>query len=268
MWWVLQFSPHAWVPLKAPSRGPESEKLLVETSGNFALRKVFGWMPFPNNMSFAVFSHSKGLGAKWHVCCWGILSDSCLETNFCKKSVWPLVSSRLAIWCFFTERVIMQLPTNWLFPKSFDSAGSSPMVRPMFWPFAVQDRTFGRKWLPHLMCSWCEIHSYAQWQAPLRVVAMILPGQKNWLIHHPAWSSWTSFASSSWSSSLWSSSSPSSSSSSTEDPWVMDIYHSTVSPGTTACYLLHSSSIKQWSHGWGWSSLRAPETKSRHNFAF
>ena len=88
MWHVMsftQFSPHAWVPLKAPSRGPESEKLLVETSGNFALRKVFGWMPFPNNMSFAVFSHSKGLGAKWHVCCWGILSDSCLETNFCKK---------------------------------------------------------------------------------------------------------------------------------------------------------------------------------------
>lgn len=89
----------------------------------------------------------------------------------------------------------------------------------------------------------------------------------NRLIHHPALLSWTSFASSSWSSSLWSSSSPSSSSS-TEDPWVMNIYHSTVSPGTTACYLLHSSSIKQWSHGWGWSSLRAPETKSSHNFAF
>ena len=134
MWHVMSWNPHAWVPPKTLSRGPESEKLLVETSGNFANRKVFCWMPFPNNVSFAVFSHSKGLGTKWHVCCWGILSDYCLETKLAKKKCVAIAFFQVGdMMLFYTES--MQLPTNWLFPKSFDSAGSSPMARPMFWPY-------------------------------------------------------------------------------------------------------------------------------------
>ncbi len=75
--------------------------------------------------------------------------------------------------------------------------------------------------------------------------------KKDKLTHHPALSMSASFASSS------SSPPPSSSTTSTEDPFAMDIYFLALFRQAP----LHSSSIKQWSHGWGWSSLRAPSKK-------
>ena len=66
--------------------------LLLKNLGGFSsdrhsfIFRGFYFYFFPNSVSFGVFSHSKGLGAKWHVCLLGVL---------CSKWLSPLRSPKL-----------------------------------------------------------------------------------------------------------------------------------------------------------------------------
>ena len=87
---------------------------------------------FPNNISFGVFGHSKGVGAKWHVCLLGFFGFwgkwLLIQNRFCAEKGGPRFST------FFSQAAVASEKAFWeVLPTALISVSQSPFGAKATW---------------------------------------------------------------------------------------------------------------------------------------